>query len=698
LHPARRAGLLIAALSWALIVLAVYYRQIWFTLIDGDWERPRLYLDPSLPYLGAALMHALRGVGGAALLTIAAGLVGLALCRWLGWRFRDWREALPFGVALGIGSYAYAGLALALVGLYQPTALALLIGLPLALGLIGWLRAGRPLPFQRGFAGAPFGWRNPFFWVTVLAIGSALIGGLAPEIEYDALWYHLTYPQRYLADGGLVDLRHDYVSLYPMTWELWFGYGLVVGGQPAATLLHFVCLPLTAVALHGIAEQHLGRRGAWIAVALFVTIPTVLWEASTAYIDLALGFHLLLAFIALVRYHATPTRQWLLLAALNLGLALATKHLALFALAIACLGLLYAGWRQSGDLRRALPAPVLLGLLALLLPIPWYLRSWLASGNPVFPELYGLFGAPPERWIPQSQAGLKRFLAQFGPEPTVVGMLSLPWHMTMHAAKYHGTLGPFFLICLPLLLLVRMRPGIAAATGFVGLFMLLWASPFSSFQMRFLIAIAPLLAFVGAAALVRLIALTRRTVGRTAQHALVGVLAVLMLFNLPPFTVFHEGDRRGWDGWLVSVLHGLPISVVIGGESHEAYLSRRVASYAVWQAAQEQLGPGDRVLTWSGGDHFYTPGVDRIWIYAPELFAVSSAPPGAEAAVLRGLHTHGITHLIVDQRPDDSPEGWDMFAVTGPMARTEWYDQLYADRRYVLYRIRWEALHPGAGT
>ncbi|NIV28439.1 MAG: hypothetical protein GWN58_02655, partial [Anaerolineae bacterium] len=39
----------------------------------------------------------------------------------------------------------------------------------------------------------------------------------------------------------------EYISLYPMTWELIFGAGLALGGPTAAKLLHFACLPLVGL-------------------------------------------------------------------------------------------------------------------------------------------------------------------------------------------------------------------------------------------------------------------------------------------------------------------------------------------------------------------------------------------------------------------------------------------------------------------
>jgi hypothetical protein len=60
--------------------------------------------------------------------------------------------------------------------------------------------------------------------------------------------------------------------------------------------------------------------------------------------------------------------------------------------------------------------------------------------------------------------------------------------------------------------------------------------------------------------------------------------------------------------------------------------------------------------------------------------------------VLADLRKLGITHLIVDKREPGSKHAWGAYAMTGAVARASWYEQLYADEAWVLYRIRWEAL------
>jgi 4-amino-4-deoxy-L-arabinose transferase-like glycosyltransferase len=124
-----------------------------------------------------------------------------------------------------------------------------------------------------------------------------------------------------------------------MTWELWFGYGLSMGGQIGAKLLHFAMLPMTGIVVYEMANRFGYGSSSWLSLAIFATVPIVMWEASTAYIDLALAFHTTLFLYALLKFCKTRSRFWFGLAAFNLGMSSATKHLALFIVLIGVLGL-----------------------------------------------------------------------------------------------------------------------------------------------------------------------------------------------------------------------------------------------------------------------------------------------------------------------------------------------------------------------
>lgn len=698
----RRTGARVMATGaclWLGLVLCVYYVRLPDGLTTQTWQVMSSLGDPTLPHLAGAVAHAVRAVAGAAVLLVSATILGLGISRWARWRYESWREALPVVTTLGIGTFAFGGLGLALAGLYRPPVLQLLVAIPLITGIVLAVANRRRL----GGAGAPRSWRPPhrqeWLWIGcgILTAGVTLIAALAPEIECDAVWFHLYFPRLFLEHGRLVDLPTEYVSLYPMTFELWLGYGLALGGPAVAKLLHFLCLPVIGVLVYELTRRCAPRAPAWLAVALFTTVPLIQWEASTAYVDLATALYVTLMVYSLLRYVEARHSQWLVLAALSLGLALATKHLALVVVPLACGGLVLRLWLEHRRLETALRPAIAFAVIALVLPLPWYVRSWLASGNPVFPELFHLFGALPERWDNASEGGLEAYFARFGRPRTPWTVLTLPWDLTMHAARYGGALGPFFLGLVPLVACGRQRRALWWVAAFVAGYGALWASPLASFQIRWLIPIVPALAVLAAAGFSRVTGLARLAGGPRVALALAAGCAFLLLLNLPFFTTVHERDRSGWRGWLTHTLHGVPLGVVAGAETRERYLERNLPTYQAWRFINATLPLDARVLTWSGGDHFYSER-DRIpALSAPAgEIAWARAPEGPNA--LAGLRRLGITHVLIDRRFLERDVGltdrktWEEYALIGSRAREAWSDTVYDDGRTIVYRLRGTAV------
>lgn len=659
----------------------------------------RRVLLPGLPYFSEAVERNVLGIIGAGLALLASQFLGLGVCRLLlRWQFQDWRDRWLYHSTIGLGALAYLSLGLATLGIYYRLSIQILVATVLVAGSVWlgyYLKSGNSS--QAGSAATPrlastIGpadriWQG----ITLFAIAIAFVCALAPEQEFDALSYHLSFPQMWLEAGYLVDLPAQYVSLYPMTWELIFGAGLALGGPIAAKLLHFISLPLTALLTYQLTRRFVVEVSPWLASAFLVTVPIVLWEATSAYVDLALALHVGLVLYALWQYVQERHWQWLALAALNLGLALASKHLALFVLALAAIGLFLQLWFQTRNFRQAVIPAIALSLGSLVLPFPWYLRSWRASGNPVFPELFSLFGAPADRWDAVSERGLDHFLEQFGRPDSLLNLLTLPWDMTVNAADYGGTLGPLFLLFLPGWIFIRRYSAAASwFVGFVVLYVALWASPFCSFQMRFLVPITPLLAILAAASCEGLAHWLNSLVKGGGLVFYTG-LAVLLPLNLPPFLPLHEGNRVGWTGWLTHVIRELPLPVVVGQTSEATYLQKTVPSYAAWQYINAHLPKTARILTFSDGDQFYSDR-DRLWSDATIARpATWGATRGQEQQALQALHQLGISHILFDQKQLKSLPV-DTLAIAQPEVLQAWYEEVYKDNRYILYRVQWENL------
>ncbi|MBA3887175.1 MAG: hypothetical protein H0X67_15805 [Acidobacteria bacterium] len=639
-----------------------------------------------LPFAGEAATRALSGAFGLLVVLAAALPAGQVLCGWLGWRPDSWRDEVLYYSSAGLGIVAAGCGALAFAGLFRPLAIQLFV---VALVILGvprlWTMAGRAGWWPvRERPGERRWFTRGLQLVSAAALIAAALTALAPETEYDALWYHLGLPKLWLEAGRPVDLVHEYVSLYPLTWELVFTAGLVIGGPVSAKLLHFICLPLGALLAWQLSTRLAPGAQPWVAVALFVTVPTVLWESTTAYVDLALALQIGLGVLALLRYVEVGGRGWFGLAVVTFGLALAIKHLALVALAIIAPGLFLWLWRRQGrSAVQALGPAVVLVALALLIALPWYLRSWLASGNPFFPELFGLFGAsPPERWDEFAERGLAGFKATFGVERTPLNLMALPWDMTVHASRYGGTLGPLFLMLLPALALFRGSTVRLTWIGaFVALFVAVWASPISSFQVRFLVVLTPLLAVLGAEAVRRL----DLAAPRAASKTLAAALLVLLALNLPPFTRFHERDRVAWDGWLTHVIHAVPLEVVFGRQSKDEYLARHIPTYSAWQFINSAVTPDARIMTFRGGDHYYTDR-RRIASVSPMARSAVRRQPGQASEALQALRALGVTHLLVDRRSLDSDAA--SVALLSEQMRRDSLEVLYEDDGALVFVVR----------
>jgi hypothetical protein len=722
--PDVRAGIIWA--GWAGLLLVFYYRQIWRLPALGLWEwvadnyslavfarqvRHLLLTRSVPPFAGEAVLRTVTAAGGFIPVLLAGLIVGKCIVKHLFSGTEDRRELLLYQVALGWGAFSYIMLGLAASGLLTPAIIRSVTIVIIVIGLVqhhAWIVSSlRRMLFisvnrhieksrresdsrlihrllLRLRCGTPA--MSPFAWLMFLPLFIALIGALTPEVEYDALWYHLWLPRLWIEAARPVDIVEEYISLYPMTWELLYGAAMVWGNAVSAKLVHFACLPLVMLLVFRLVQRYWEEADPWLATAVFAVTPTVLWEATTAYLDLALSLYVGLAVYALLVYSETEKRGWLIAAGLSLGLALAIKHLALFVWVIAFTILwLWYGY-SKGNWARATCAAALFAVGCLLLPLPWYGRNWVLTGNPFFPDLYQFFGAyPPERWGDITERGLQHFKDGFGRPRTFLNLILLPWDMTVHAARYGGSLGPIFLLLIPGLWFRCSRhswPERALVALILG-YLILWATPLSSFQMRFLVPLTPFLATLAAVGACRIRQLLLGSYSRLAFSVL---LTGLLLLNLPPFMALHERDRGECKGWLTHVITVVPIRVVTGYQSGSDYLARRVRSYRAWQYINDNLQQNVLVLTFIGGDNFYSHR-ERLWSEATMAHPGTwGALHGREDQASLYLRQKGVTHLLLDRRQLTHDRELKQLAILQPEKLAS-YKLIYQDQHTILYEL-----------
>lgn len=240
-----------------------------------------------------------------------------------------------------------------------------------------------------------------FVGLLALAIVAGAVGArlAQPVVEYDALTYHLHFPAQWLNAGRifLIDTPYgDAAPAYAPAWgEVWFGWLMAPWRGAVTNLTQFKLSGVDAVAKIGqlpflglaIAAllwlgRSLGGRSAavyWPAL-LFCFVPWAGRQASAPAVDLFMASFFLSSLAWSQDYRMSGRRAAAALAGLSLGLAFGVKAVVpAYAPLIALPFLVFAAGRRDG---RALFA-WLLPLLAF--GLPWYLRNWALTGNPLFP-------------------------------------------------------------------------------------------------------------------------------------------------------------------------------------------------------------------------------------------------------------------------------------------------------------------------
>lgn len=388
----------IVAVLVALSAFAWGYRRFWPGALRG--------LELRL-FLGAFLAATAVQEPLATLVTLAvaaacymAGAAGLAK---LGVESRSPLERIALATGTGLGLCALVLIPLGLAGLYRP-------------GIFWLLLAAALVVFRSRLPGL---WRDLCFldagWETAAHEDSPLVGvvvaflpafaaafwmaAMAPATATDPIAFHMPAVKHYLQSGELsplpvlegayqggrwlFSLGHSAAySYYPQSFELLQTLAWGLGGQAAAQMIS----PLFAI-LAALTAGAIGRRcglsslAAIVGMAAAFAIPVVSWSGAIAKNDSMLAYFELAALFTVITAREHAARRRLLLGAFFLGLCFGTKHVALF-------GAIPISFLMLGRLRE-LRAPwrLALGMAAVFAAagLTWHARTWLATGNPLFP-------------------------------------------------------------------------------------------------------------------------------------------------------------------------------------------------------------------------------------------------------------------------------------------------------------------------
>lgn len=220
-----------------------------------------------------------------------------------------------------------------------------------------------------------------------------LVGTLGPELAFDALWYHLTFPKLYLTYENIVYIPGGllYYATMPKLTELFYTVALSLQGETLAKLFHYGFGLATTIAIYQFGKTFTSSKFAMFGALLFYSNLVVAWESTTAYIDLSRAFFEVLSLVSFYKWIDEKKSIWFFVSSVMVGLAIATKLLAIGSIFLFLILIFVYHLTQRTTYRKMVFDSTLYLITALFIASPWFVFSYLNTNNPVYPLFTSLY-------------------------------------------------------------------------------------------------------------------------------------------------------------------------------------------------------------------------------------------------------------------------------------------------------------------
>lgn len=211
-----------------------------------------------------------------------------------------------------------------------------------------------------------------------------------PPAGGDGFIYHLYFPAVWLKHGAIEYVFLPYgaqaATYYPMNTEsliLWLMLPFHEDFLTNAVQLPFLLLCGALVAGLAVRVMGVGRGAALAAAAATCLFPAAVQQSVVARVDVVFSAWFLAALLFLIEWSDGRRARYVALAGAAFGLFVGTKPVGLLYGFLILLPFLWMLRRER--IASAVVSVLLFGVAAFVFGGFWYLRNWIAAGNPMYP-------------------------------------------------------------------------------------------------------------------------------------------------------------------------------------------------------------------------------------------------------------------------------------------------------------------------
>lgn len=490
-------------------------------------------------------------------------------------------SVLSFGIGLGIWGYLVFILGLSYL-LYKVYVWALLtVAFVFLLPALRAMAADARAWSKKALKTRPDKVSLFFIFIILAQLIMTFIFNLGPVIGWDAPNTYLYVGKAYAASHGLTHIPSHIFAAGPQLIELIFATGILLKDGILAALLNWWIGLFMVLAVYCIGRRFSSRRISLMAASIFISMPLFIYYAEEAKPTLGVHFFGILCAWLFIRYMENREFRYLLLSGLFGAFAMASSVLSLLPITgLACVYLVSSITKKRRP-RTVIKELFLFFLIIFVVGSPFYIRSAILTGNPVFPYCYKFFGGA--NWNVELHNYLKRYYP--AQDLNIFKIIKYVFYdYTISPAGSNivdKAASPLFLIYIPLLIFIRRKPVfVSTVLVFTAIYFL--GFYFSSAHMRrYSIVITPFLCVLSAYAISEL-----NTKGKILKLANAASLILFIAF-----------------GMVVSGSYLRPrLPAAVGIQSSEDYLSKYYDFYDTLVYANKHTPASSKILLlWAHG-------------------------------------------------------------------------------------------------
>jgi len=488
-------------------------------------------------------------------------------------------------------------------------------------------------------------------WFSLLLFCSILLSiifplisdALLPPSNWDEVAYHLAIPKIYIDNHQLTYIPFIPYSNWPLETEMLFTLCLLLKWESVAHMVVWASLLIICFQLYAFGKKLGSSQGGLISTAIFASTPMVMMLAGTGLIELPLTLFTLLATTALIEWNETGEHSLWVMSAICGGFAASTKLNA--ALVPLILGIIFILMMVKSKERFLFILKRFsgYGLLAFLVVSPWYLKSWIFTGNPLWPFLYQYI--PSAHWDALGMQYLMEFIQSPNMPSTFNNWLTGFFQISFHPEKYgpfRVALGKIYAYSIPLIIVTAIftRNRIKSHLRWLCLCAVLFYTSwfFQTHQNRFFMPVIPIIVILAGMSfmwLYQLIQNQKKPIGIFLQLGLIFLFISTSWLATPA-----DRDR---------VASRLPY--LFGNMGRSEYLQNQIIGYEAFQYINKNLPQSANI--WMALYEVRGYYLDRKYIWANPIsqrfIQIEEFDSAAELA--SSLKKQGISHILYC--PDD---------------------------------------------